>query len=350
MGPQLIRRACVVAATGPAYARLVTTRRRIPDEVLAAAHARSRAREERNWQEADRLRGEIEAAGWKVVDRGTDFALTPAVPPDVVEDGRVRYGSSGSVPSRLDEAPVGLATVILVATDDPEAVERTLSGIRDHAPDAVQVVVAADAPSFEQAAALEAADAIDGGGPGVVTEVVWTSDRLGYAAALNAAIRRAEAPVVIVLAPGVEVRGDVVTPLVAALDDPDVAVAGPWGLAGEDVARLEPADGGEVTAIDGDCIAFRRSDYAERGPLDEGFRAARHLDTWWSLALRDNGEGERPRRGVAVAGLPIERALAPTSDPGFVRAEKRNAYRLRDRFGRRPELLVAPSAIAPPRP
>ena len=63
------------------------TRQRIPDDVLTAAHARARAREARDWAEADRLRAEIEAAGWKVVDRGTDFALTPAAPPDLDEGG-----------------------------------------------------------------------------------------------------------------------------------------------------------------------------------------------------------------------------------------------------------------------
>ena len=57
----------------------------------------------RDWAEADRLREEIEAAGWKVVDRGTDFALSPAAPPDVEDDVGVRYGASANVPSRLDE-------------------------------------------------------------------------------------------------------------------------------------------------------------------------------------------------------------------------------------------------------
>ena len=79
------------------------TRQRIPDEVLAAAHERSRARAARDWAEADRLRDQIEAAGWKVADRGIDFALTPAAPADVVEGERVLYGSSQGVPSRLDE-------------------------------------------------------------------------------------------------------------------------------------------------------------------------------------------------------------------------------------------------------
>ena len=87
-----------------------------------------RAREARDWAEADRLRAAIEAAGWKVVDHGTDFALTPAAPPDVVEGSHVRYGASANVPSRLDEPPIGLATIVLIATDWPDDLARALAG------------------------------------------------------------------------------------------------------------------------------------------------------------------------------------------------------------------------------
>ena len=65
---------------------------------------------------ADRLRDEIEMAGWKVIDAGTSFRLEPAHAPDVVEEGRSRYGRSEAVPSRLAEPPTGLASVIVVAT------------------------------------------------------------------------------------------------------------------------------------------------------------------------------------------------------------------------------------------
>ena len=56
------------------------TRAFVPDEILTLAHERARARAARDWAEADRLRAAIEAAGWKIADRGTDFALTPATP------------------------------------------------------------------------------------------------------------------------------------------------------------------------------------------------------------------------------------------------------------------------------
>ena len=69
----------------------------VPQPVLDAAHARAAARAARDWPEADRLRAEIEAAGWRVVDRGTDFRLEPLHPPDVADEAGVRYGARRSM-------------------------------------------------------------------------------------------------------------------------------------------------------------------------------------------------------------------------------------------------------------
>ena len=321
------------------------TRQRIPDDVLSAAHARAAARAARDWAEADRLRAEIEAAGWKIADRGTDFALSPAAPPDVAEEGRTRYGSSASVPSRLDETPVGLATVLLVATDWPDDLSRALSGLADHAPEGTSIVVVADAPSDEQAAALDVLEAGGGAGP-LTTDVVWTSDRLGQGAAVNAGIRRAEGPVVILLDTSIEPTGDFVTPLAAALDDPSVAVAGGWGIVSGDLRRFEEAPAGDVDAIEAYALAFRRADFAERGPLDERFRFYRNLDIWWSLVLRDEGEGRAPRRAIALPDLPLakheHRGYASLPPEERDRQSKRNFYRIIDRFGSRRDLLINP--------
>src|SRR5207342_1621088 len=72
-----------------------------PADIKDLAQARAAARVDRDWPEADRLRAEIEAAGWKVVDQGTHYRLERIGPADVVEGERVRYGRSASVPSRL---------------------------------------------------------------------------------------------------------------------------------------------------------------------------------------------------------------------------------------------------------
>jgi hypothetical protein len=323
------------------------SRRRIPDEVLSIAHARATARAAGDWDEADRLRAEIEAAGWKIADRGTDFALTPAAPPDVAEGERTRYGSSASVPSRLEEPATGLATVVLIATDWPDDLARALAGLRAAAPAGTSVVIVADGPSTQQAAALENAEAFDvaGDGPSVPSiEIVWASERLGHAAATNIGVRRADAPVVVVLDTSVEPTGDLVTPLTNALDDPTVAVVGGWGIVSTDLRKFEDAPPGDVDAIEGYLMAFRRADFAERGPLDERFRFYRNLDIWWSLVLRDEGEEQPPRRAVSLADLPAvrheHRGYTSLPDDERDRQSKRNFYRIIDRFGWRRDLLT----------
>ncbi len=318
-----------------------------PRDIVDLAAARAEARAARDWATADELRTRIEAAGWQVVDDGLAFRLTRAYPPTVDVAGERRYGRSADVPSRLESAPVGLASVVLVATEWPADVRRALASLTEHAPDGTQLVIVGNDPTPEQAAALAVVDAIDPGGPGLATEVVFTSGRLGHAAALNAGIRRAAAPVVIVMDGSVELVGDAVGPVVAALEDPTVAVAGRWGFVSADLRHFSEVSEGEAAAIEGSWLGFRRSDYAERGPLDEGFRFQRYLDVWWSLTLRDAGEGEPPRRAVALP-LPLERheqreGLAMPVEERE-RLSKRNFYRIIRRFGRRRDLTVAPPA------
>jgi cellulose synthase/poly-beta-1,6-N-acetylglucosamine synthase-like glycosyltransferase len=311
------------------------SRQRIPEDVLSAAHDRARARAERNWAEADRLRAEIAAAGWTIVDRGTDFALSPANPPTVEAEGVVRYGSSGAVPLREDREAAALASVVLIATDWPADLERAVAAIRSHGPAGSHVLVVADGPSAEQEPAIAALAADD---------VVFTSARLGQAAAVNIGIRQAAADVVIVLDTSVEPTGDVVTPLVQALDDPSVAIAGGWGVISDDLRKFRDAPAGDVDAVEGYAMAFRRRDARERGPLDERFRFYRNLDLWWSLVLRDEGEEQTPRRAVSVE-LPAirheHRGWASVPEAERDRLSKRNFYRIIDRFGWRRDLLIA---------
>ncbi len=331
-----------------------------PQEIIDLADVRATARRAGDWETADALKEDIEAAGWRVIDAASLYTLERAAAPDVEEGSRIRYGSSAAVPSRLDEAPTAAATVVLVATDDVEDLARAVRGLVERAPDGTQLVVVGNAPSEAQAAALENLDAVDPGAPGVMTEAVWTSTRLGAAAAWNTGIRRAAGAVVVLVAPGTEVRGDVVGAIISALDDETVAVAGPVGLVTDDLRRYEAAPAGvvDVDAIGGAAIGFRRADYVARGPLDEHFVAPDHLDTWWSLVLRDpwledDGEDEPDAQDVVVdlADLPVPRRAvrvaaevmghAPTVEtPGRDRLAKKNFYRLLKGYATRRDLLV----------
>ena len=309
----------------------------VPQPVLDAAHARSAARAARDWATADRLRDEIEAAGWRIVDSGIDFKLEPAHSVDVDAEGIIRYGRSTAVPSRFHEPGTGLATVVLIATDQPDDLERAVHGLQAHAPKTTQLVVVADGPSPEQEARLAAL-------PEDV-ELIRTTQRLGWGAALNIGIRRATADIVVLLDTSIEPTGDLVTPLVDALREPDVAVAGPFGLRTTDFRRFdEISDGRDAAAIGGYAIAFRRSDAVTRGPVDEGFRFYRGLDIWWSFVLRDEGPDQSPRRAVSVAGVALlrheDRGGSNLSEAERERLGKRNFYRFLDRFRERRDLAL----------
>ncbi len=49
----------------------------VPGPVRALAEARRAARQAKNWPEADRLRGELQAAGWEMEDRPDGYGLKP---------------------------------------------------------------------------------------------------------------------------------------------------------------------------------------------------------------------------------------------------------------------------------
>ena len=269
----------------------------VPPEIRAIADARSEARRARDWATADGLKAELEAAGWRVIDAASLYTLERAAPPDVEVAGTVRYGASASVPSRLDEAPVGVATVVMVAADDVAGAVRQAGAMADGAPAGTQLVIVANAPADADDAALAVLDALesaDPDAPGVATEVVRMAARVGAAEAWNAGLRRASAPIVVLLGQGVDVPASLVPAIVEALEDPSVAVAGPIGLVSDDLRAFHPAppDAIDVDAIAGDAIGFRRADAAARGLLDEHFVAPAHLDTWWSLVLRDTADDE----------------------------------------------------------
>ena len=318
-----------------------------PALVEQAAHLRAEARAARDWATADRLRGQIESAGWRVIDSGTDYRLEAAAPADVEVGGEVRYGRSDAVPSRFDDPATGLASVVLVASAEPAETRRCLDAVTATSPEGTDVILVSDGLPDR---ALEGVRADDlAARAGCPVELVRTSAVLGHAAALNAGIRRAGAAIVIAIDPSVTPTGDIVTPLVRALEDPSVAVAGAFGLDSADLRRFDEvlADGGsprDVAAVQGYLMAFRRSDAIARGLLDEGFRYYRNLDIWWSLVLRDEGEGIPARRAVALPGLPLERgeprAWSTTLPADRERLSKRNFYRVLDRFRTREDLAV----------
>jgi GT2 family glycosyltransferase len=163
---------------------------------------------------------------------------------------------------------------------------------------------------------------------------------LGFAAAVNAGIDAAAGEVVILFDSGVDLTGDAVSPLIEALADPSVVVAGPYGLRAQGTPKeFAASPGPEVDAIEGYCMAFRRADAQALEGFDPRFQFYRIADIEFSFRLRDRGG-----RAVVVPDLPLEKhehRLWEATDPKErQRLSRRNMYRFLDRWGQRADLLV----------
>jgi hypothetical protein len=348
-----------------------------PTDITHLIRQRTEARARRDWSAADALKAEIEAAGWKLVDHRGKTSVSRAAPPSVEVEGEVRYGTAASVPSRLEQPPDAPWSAIVLASEAPERVSRLLAALRAHAPDGTQVVVVANDPSEFQQAALAAGTPDRAPVVGRELEVLRTATRLGHAAALNIALRRA-AGELILIADGVAwPTGDALTPLAEALSGADVAVAGAFGLTSGEPGRLRPAalapsDARQTGALMAGWIAFRRADYIALGPLDERFVTPAWLDVWWSLRLRAGADpdwtetevaGPDAEAGQAAAAEAAEREANRMVDlevpaprravrldlplehdeiawpPDRSRLGRRNMYRILDRWGWREDLV-----------
>jgi hypothetical protein len=296
-----------------------------PAEITHLVRQRTEARARRDWSAADALKAEIEAAGWKIADHRGKTSVSRAAPPSVDVEGEARYGAAASVPSLLEQPPDAPWSAIVLASESPERVSRLLAGLRAHAPDGTQVVVVANDPSELQQAALAAGAPDRAPVGGRELEVLRTATRLGHAAALNIALRRAAGDLVLIADGAAWPTGDALTPLAEALSGADVAVAGAFGLTSGEPGRLRPAalapsDAREAGALMAGWIAFRRSDYITLGPLDERFVTPAWLDVWWSLRLRAGADPDWTETEAAepdaVSGDAAEPGAAePTAQP-----------------------------------
>ncbi len=162
----------------------------------------------------------------------------------------------------------------------------------------------------------------------------------GYGVAANAGIEAAAGEVCVLCDTSVQLTGDAVSPLVAALKDASVAVAGPFGLrATAGMKEFTEASGPEADAIEGYCMAFRRADAQAAGGLDPKFRFYRIADIDLSFRLREHGG-----RAVVLPGLPLvrheHRVWESTAPAERERLSRRNLYRFLDRWRLREDLLV----------
>ncbi len=172
-------------------------------------------------------------------------------------------------------------------------------------------------------------------------EVLALEQGTGWGAARNAGLRRSRGGVVLAVDGSVEPTGDVVGPLLRALEDPTIGVCGPFGISTNDLHEFHDSPGPDVDAIEGYLMAFRRDVLRDVGLFDERFRWYRTADIECSFRIKDAG-----MRAVVV-DAPVtrheHRVYHSTPPDERDRLSKRNYYRFLERFRGRFDLLVEPA-------
>jgi cysteinyl-tRNA synthetase len=306
----------------------------IPIDVEAVVRERGELRRRKAYPEADAIRERIRAMGYEVRDSKKDTALIP-ISAWALADAAI--SSSADVDSLLNEPDAVEFTIGIVARRGCDEIERCLTSVCQWAGGIRAEIVFVD-------------NGLEDGCVGRLDELAAGDERLhvfqadhflGSAAGLNVVLKQARGRYVVTLDSSVEVTGDIVTPLRKLLEDPRVGIAGRWGVTSKDLRSFEEADAsGDVDAVEGYLMAFRRDLVKEIGLLDEKYRFYRHLDLDYSLAART-----ADYRLVIDTSLPVVRhehlEWEATPEEERDRLSKRNFYRFLRKWGERSDLLVA---------
>ena len=139
------------------------------------------------------------------------------------------------------------------------------------------------------------------------------------------------------LDPHVEATGDLLSPLLAALDQPGAGLAGGWGVTTTSMLEFEADDGPEVDAIEGYLLAVPRA-LAARVRVDPADRYYRNADLDYCFAVRALGYGALD----GGAGDPAPALRLPRHRPTGAgpRSSRKNYDRFLGRWKGRTDLLT----------
>jgi GT2 family glycosyltransferase len=294
-----------------------------PDPAALLAQ-RQAARERRDFATADAIRDQLREAGWLVKDTPDGPELTEAPPSQPLD--------AAALASCWDEPDRGEVSVVVHVAGWPEDVARATRALATHHRHLdYEVLLVSDGAGEATGRALEDLARDD---PHV--RVLHLEPAIGFGASMNLAMGQARGRVLVWLDPHVEATGDLLGPLLTALDQPGTGLAGGWGVTTTTMLEFEADDGPEVDAIEGYLLAVPRA-LAARVGVDPKDRYYRNADLDYSFAVRDLGY--RAIRVEVPAARHRHRGFHDT-DPGERdRASRKNYDRFLGRWKSRTDLL-----------
>lgn len=304
----------------------------IPADILALSHERDELRRRGKYDRADALKRQIEEAGYGIKDNPHGAHLI--VLPSVEVDGAV-YRTARQVPSLLDEEDCCEFSINILANASFEDTKRCIESVLRFVGKRNSEIILVDNGLLDQLDAwfkeLQHDDSR--------LHLLSTSRPLGEAEARNIGLKQSRGTFILLLDSGVELTGDVFTPLARLLADSSIGITGFKGLITEDLRHFEESSTLEVEAIEGSCMAFRRKLLKKIGLFDQRFRFPYYMDIDFNFAVRNSGA-----QAIVTPDLPVishPRLLdVQLSDAERTRLTKRNFYRFLEKWGHRDDLLL----------
>jgi GT2 family glycosyltransferase len=294
-------------------------------DVRRLLEQRQAARERRDFATADALRDRLRQAGWLVRDTPDGPELAPAPPYEIVDPATL--APCWELPDRLE-----VSVVVHVAgwPEDVARATRALAARHQHL--GYEVVLVADGTGESTGRALEELARED---PHL--RVLHLDPAAGFGAAMNLAMGQALGRVLVWLDPHVEATGDLLSPLLAALDEPGTGLAGGWGVTTTSMLEFEADDGPEVDAVEGYLLAVPRA-LAAQVRVDPKDRYYRNADLDYSFAVR--ALGYRATLVEVPATRHRHRGYSDTDPTERDRASRKNYDRFLGRWKGRTDLLT----------
>ena len=304
-------------------------RHSIPDDILALSHQRDLLRRRGQYDRADLLKRQIEDAGYVVKDnpRGAHLVILPSIE----VDGKL-YRTARQLPSYLDDIDLYTFSVNILAQNNAEQVRRCVESVLHFSGNTSLELILIDNASQDEvnlwAEDLKQKDAR--------FRILRTTRTMGIAEARNIGLKQSRGRYILLLDANMELTGDIFTSLEQTLDKDQVGLTGIRGLRTNDLRHFEESREPEVEAIDGMCMAFKRTQLKQCGLFDEGYRFPQYMDIDFSFAMRNAGA-----EIILTPRLPIishPAAFSGIADSERVRLTKRNFYRFLQKWGDREDL------------
>ena len=295
------------------------------EDPAALLEQRQAARERRDFAAADAIRDQLREAGWLVRDTPDGPELTEAPP--------YRTLDPATLAPRWDEPDRDEVSGVVHVAGWAVAVGRATRALAAHHRHLdYEVLLVADGAGEATGRALEDLARDD---PHV--RVLHLDPAIGFGASMNLAMGQALGRVLVWLDPHVEATGDLLGPLLAALDQPGTGLAGGWGVTTTSMLEFEADDGPEVDAIEGYLLAVPRALAAGVG-VDPKDRYYRNADLDYSFAVR--ALGYRATRVEVPAARHRHRGFHDTEPGERDRASRKNYDRFLGRWKSRTDLLT----------